>query len=232
MVNVLAINGSPRKSAGNTAFVLAPFLEGVSEMGAEVELIYASKLKLKPCSCGTMHCWYNSPGVCCIDDEMGQIYPKLKEADILILATPVYIPLPGAMQNVLNRLCPLVEPDLEFREARTRAHFREDVKIKKIILVSTGGWWEKENMGTVVRIVKELAEDASVEFGGAILRPHAFMMKQNGQLTEDGKDIIEELRVIGKELIQTGEMDPGSIKNIGRPLVSEEDLRQWYNQAI
>ena len=81
---------------------------------------------------------------------------------------PVYIPLPGAMQNVINRLCPLIEPRLEFRQGRTRARFRDDVNIRKIVLVSTGGWWEKENFDTVVRIVEELAEAASVEFGGSI----------------------------------------------------------------
>ena len=232
MVKALAINGSPRKDKGNTAMVLTPFIHGVTEAGAEVDLFYASKLKLKPCSCGNMHCWYKSPGDCCIDDEMQLLYPKLKEADILIIATPVYIPLPGAMQNVINRLCPLVEPYLEFRQDRTRARFREDVNIKKIVLVSTGGWWEKENMDTVVRIVKELAEDSSVEFGGAILRPHAFAMKQEGQFTKEGEEIVEELRKIGNELINDGIMNPGSIELISRPLISEKELRLWYNQAV
>ena len=232
MVKALAINGSPRKDKGNTATVLAPFIQGITDAGAEVELFYASKLKIKPCSCGNMHCWYDSPGDCCISDDMQLLYPKLKDADILIIATPVYIPLPGAMQNVINRLCPLVEPYLEFRQDRTRARFRKDVNIEKIVLVSTGGWWEKENMGTVVRIVEELAKDASVEFGGAILRPHAFAMKQDGQLTEDGEEIIEELRKIGSELIHEGEMTPGSLEVISRPLISEEELRHRYNQAL
>ena len=232
MVKALAINGSPRKGRGNTALVLTPFLQGITEAGAEVELIYASKLKLKPCSCGNMHCWYNSPGECCIDDDMQMLYPKLKQVDILIIATPVYIPLPGAMQNVLNRLCPLVEPYLEFREERTRARFREQVNIKKILLVSVGGWWEKENMDTVVRIVKGLAEDASIEFGGAILRPHAFVMMQDGQLTKDGEDVVEDLRKIGSAFIRDGYLDPEYIEKISRPLISEKDLRHRYNQAV
>lgn len=232
MVKVLAINGSPRKGRGNTAMVLDPFIQGMIAGGAEVELIYASKLKLKPCSCGNMHCWYNSPGECCIDDDMQSYYPALKRADLLIIATPVYIPLPGAMQNILNRLCPLVEPNLTFRQERTRAQFRKDVNIKKIILVSTGGWWEKENMDTVVRIVQELAEDASVEFGGSVLRPHAFAMKQDGQFTKEAEGIIDELRKLGSELIRDGELNPESLDMISRPLIKEEELRHWYNQAV
>jgi multimeric flavodoxin WrbA len=232
MVKVVAINGSPRKAKGNTATVLAPFIQGAMDAGAEVELFYASKLKIQPCSCGNMHCWYGSPGECCFEDDMDLIYPKLREAEIFVIATPVYIPLPGAMQNVLNRLCPLVEPYLEFRQDRTRARFREDVNIKKIVLVSTGGWWEKENMGTIVRIVEELAEDVGVEFAGAILRPHAFLMKEDGQLTQDGENIINELKKIGSELINEGAMNSGSLEMISRPLISEEQLRQSYNQAL
>ena len=232
MVKVLAINGSPRKDKGNTAAVLAPFIQGITDAAADVELFYASKLNIKPCSCGSMYCWYDMPGECCIDDEMQILYPKLKEAEILIIATPVYIPLPGAMQNVINRLCPLIEPYLEFRQNRTRAHFRQAVNIKKIVLVSTGGWWEKENMSSVVRIVEELAEGASVEFGGAILRPHAFAMKQDDQFTRDGKEILEELRKIGSELIHEGVMNHKSLEMISRPLISEEELRRRYNQAL
>jgi multimeric flavodoxin WrbA len=232
MVKVLAINGSPRKGKGNTAAVLSPFIQGLTDAEADVELFYASKLKIKPCSCGKMYCWYESPGDCCIDDEMQILYPKLKEAEILVIATPVYIPLPGAMQNFINRLCPLVEPYLEFRQDRTRAHFRQDVYIKKILLVSTGGWWEKENMNTVIRIVEELAENASVEFSGAILRPHAFAMKQDGQFTDDGEEILKELRKLGSEYIHKGVMNPSSLKMISRPLISEEELRQRYNQTL
>ena len=232
MVKVLAINGSPRKDKGNTAAVLSPFIQGVIDAGAEVELFYASKLNIKPCTCGSMYCWNDSSGDCCIDDDMKLLYPKLRKADILILATPVYIPLPGDMQNVINRLCPLIEPLLEYRQGRTRARFHKDVRIQNIVLVSTGGWWEIQNFGTVVQIVKELAEAASVEFGGAILRPHAFAMKQEGKYTKDGEEILEELRKIGSEFIHEGVMNHKSLKMISRPLISQEEFWHRYNQAL
>ena len=232
MTKALAINGSPRKEKGNTATILSSFLEGLIENGAEVEVVYASKLKPKPCACGEMQCWYKSPGECCINDEMQSLYPKLQEADHLIIATPVYIPLPGDMQNLINRLCPLVEPYLEFRNGRTRARFRSQVKIKDISLVSTGGWWEKENMSTVVRIVEELAEHASVEFGGAILRPHAFLMKRDGKITREGEKILHAVKKAGYELIQNGRMNQETLDFISQPLISEEELRLSYNQAI
>jgi len=231
MIKTVVINGSPRCDKGNTATILAPFIQGMQDAGADVELCYVSRLKIKPCT-GEMHCWYEKPGQCYIHDDMQNLYPKLRKADILVLATPVYIPLPGEMQNVINRLCPLIRPLLETREGRTRARFHEQVKIQKIVLVSTSGWWEMDNFGTVVRIAKELAADASVEFGGAVLRPHAFSMQRNGELTEEGKAILDATRSAGYQLVKEGGIKAETLEAIGRPLISQEDLRRRYNDAL
>jgi multimeric flavodoxin WrbA len=231
MTKVMAINGSPRLEKGNTFLVLAPFLQGMKEAGADVELFYASRLDVEPCT-GEFHCWYEKPGECYIDDDMQMVYPKLREAETLVLASPVYIPLPGEMQNVINRLCPLIEPVLETREGRTRARFHEDVKIKKIVLVSTSGWWEMGNFDTVVRIAEELAEDASVEFAGAVLRPHAYLMKEDGELTEEGKAVQEAARRAGYELVKEGGMKVRTLDMVSRPLISQEELRLRSNQDL
>jgi multimeric flavodoxin WrbA len=224
MVKAVAINGSPQMEKGNTALVLASFIQGMMEAGAEVELLYASRLKVKPCSCGVMYCWNDGPGECCIQDDMQLLYPKLKVTDVLILATPVYVPLPGDMQNVVNRLMPLIEPKLERRQGRTRARFREDIGIRKIVLVATSGWREVENCDTVVRIVKELAEDASTEFAGAVLRPHADAMRADGKVTRDGQAVLDAVRRAGNELVGQGRMSQETLKTISRPLISEEEL--------
>jgi multimeric flavodoxin WrbA len=232
MTKAIAINGSPRMDRGNTAEILAPFVEGMREAGADVELYYASRLKVKPCTCGQMACWYDRPGECCIQDSMQTLYPSLRAANTLILATPVYIPLPGDMQNVINRLCPLIEPRLETRAGRTRARFREGVAIRRVALVAVGGWWEKENLDLVVRIVEELAENASVEFAGAVLRPHAYLMSDGGGLTRDGREVLEAARRAGRELVEEGAMRRGTLEAVSQPLISEEALRERYNRAI
>lgn len=224
MSKAVAIHGSPRMERGNTAMVLNPFIEGMMDAGSDIELFYASRLKVKPCACGKMYCWTEMPGECCIKDKMQLLYPKLREADILILATPVYIPLPGDMQNIINRLCPLLDPVFEFRKGRTRARFRKDVRIQSIALVSTSGWWEKGNFGTVVRIVKEIAEDASVKFAGAVLRPHASLMRQGGELTQDGRVVLDAVRRAGYELTKDGVMRQETLAMISRPLISRAEF--------
>jgi len=221
LTKVVAINGSPKMEKGNTAKILMPFLEGMEKAGASVELYYARRLNVKPCD-GELHCWNKKPGQCYIDDSMQLLYPKLREADILVLATPVYIPLPGEMQNLINRMVPLMDPVLKRKNGRTRARFRADVKISKFVLVSSSGWLEMGNFGTMLRIVKELAKDVNVEFACALLRPHSRRMAEN---QEKAEKIFEAARQAGYELVKKGKISKNLFKIISQPLTSEERVR-------
>ena len=212
---------------GNTEKVLTSFLDGMKEANAEVETVYAKRLKIRPCL-GDFQCWYDKIGECIQTDDMESLYPKLREADILILATPVYLPLPGEMQNLLNRLMPIVEPVLEFREGRTRTKFHDDVKISKIVLVATGGWWEKDNLDTVVRIAEEIAANTSVEFSGALLRPHASLMNEN---KEKGEEVLGAAKSAGTQLIKEGKISPETLDAISQPLISQKELLERSNKG-
>ena len=225
MTHIVAVNGSPSAEKGNTATLLDAFLGGVKEAGATVELFYTKRLAIKPCG-GDLSCWYKAPGECVIQDDMQTLYSRLREADILILATPVYIPLPGKFQIFLNRLCPLLAPELVTVDGRTRGVFHEDVKINKVVLVSTGGWWELGNFDTVVRIAEELARDASVEFAGAILRPHASLMQH---VPVKKKEILHAAKTAGMQLIKDGAFSSNLLQTISQPLIAQEDLRKRYN---
>lgn len=232
MSRAIAINGSPHKHKGNTGAVLTSLIQGMTDAGCNVDLVCATDLKVRSCACENMYCWYNHPGECCIKDDMEQLYPRLRAAELLVLATPVYIPLPGEMQNIINRLCPLIVPRLENRDGRTRAKFRDDVAIEKILLVVTGGWWERENAGVIEHVVRELAENASVEFAGAVVRPHADMMKFDGKFTEMGTAVLEAARTAGRDLIQKGHISQETLDAISQPLIPEEAYRQEMNSWV
>ena len=219
MKTVFAMNGSPSKEKGCTALLLAPFMEGMQEAGARVELFYASRLRIKPCSCNEMHCWNDTPAQCCIQDDMQDLYPRMKSADILVLAMPVYIPFPGDMQNFINRLVPLMDPELELRAGRTRIRLYKDVNIRQVVLVGVSGWWELENFGRTMSIIQDLCATMNVEFAGALLRPHVNAMKSQGKITHAGKMVLQGAHRAGLELIHNGAISPEAIEIIRRPLV-------------
>ena len=230
-MKAVAVNGSPRKGKGTTGMILNAFTKGMEDASADVEVYYTKNLKLKFCT-GEFQCWGETPGECYIRDGMQQVYPALRDADTLILATPVYVPLPGEMQIFINRLVPLILPRLETRKGRTRARLRDDVRLRKVVLVSTGAWWERENLETVVRIAKEIADTMTVEFVGAVLRPHAYLMKKKGELTEDGAAILDVVKRTGYDFAESGKLSEPLLDSIRRPLISQEDLLGRFNKAL
>ena len=86
VVKVLGIYGSPRRG-GNTEALLKEFLRGCRESQAETEEIFLRDLKITPCleiyAC-------RKEGMCPIRDDMQNLYAKIVDADILVLASPVF----------------------------------------------------------------------------------------------------------------------------------------------
>jgi len=85
-MKVLGIFGSPRRG-GNTELLLEKALKGAEKEGAKVEGLYLSDTTITPCK----ECHgCDQTGNCVILDDMQKIYPKLLEADIIILASPIF----------------------------------------------------------------------------------------------------------------------------------------------
>jgi multimeric flavodoxin WrbA len=85
-LKVLGIMGSPR-IRGNTDLLLDEALKGAQSQGAEVEKITVAGLKIAPCR-EIYACLKD--GQCVIKDNMEGIYPKLVNADAVIVATPIF----------------------------------------------------------------------------------------------------------------------------------------------
>jgi len=221
-MQVLVINGSARQEKGYTARVLEPLMKGMEKAGAQVELLYSKKLNVNPCT-GEFNCWHKNPGKCYINDSMQEVYPKLREADILVLGIPVYLPLPGAMQNFLNRLMPLMNPVLRFNDNRTQIQFYDDVRIKKIVLVSVCGWWEMGNFKILEHIVKEICLKSSAEFMGSLLRPHGYLLSEK---TDEVNEVLNAVSEAGISLVKNGALPEKLLEVIAQPLISEKELRK------
>jgi hypothetical protein len=226
MKRVIAFNGSTRLGKGNTEALMAPFLEGMRGAGAEVEHFYTAQLEVADCL-GEFHCWNRVLGHCIQRDQMDELLPKLREADIMVLGIPRYVPLPAAMQAFLNRLMPLVEPQLEFRDGRTVARPAEGVRLSRIVLVTVSGWWEVENMDLVVDIVREMAADFGMEFSGALRRPHAYYMRG-----EAAEGVLDAARRCGHDLVAKGRMSDEDLVAVSRPLVTKEEDVARSNESL
>ena len=85
-MRVLGLMGSPRKQ-GNTDLLLDEALKGAHSAGAQVEKLVLNELHITPCQ---EHYACLKAGECDIKDDMVWVYSKLVEADVLILASPIF----------------------------------------------------------------------------------------------------------------------------------------------
>ena len=85
-MNIVILSGSPRKG-GNTDLLVDAFVKGASQKHA-VEVVSVHDHKVAPCM-GCNAC-FQSGGICVQKDDMAEIYEKMKVADLLVIASPVY----------------------------------------------------------------------------------------------------------------------------------------------
>jgi len=85
-MKVLGLFGSPRRG-GNTDLLLEEMLKGAQSQGAKIEKIFLSEYDISGCrECRSCE----ATGNCVIQDQMQEIYPRLMEADYIILASPIF----------------------------------------------------------------------------------------------------------------------------------------------
>lgn len=96
-MRVIGIAGSPRRN-GNTEILTAHALGAIAEEGINTELIPLAGLDIWPCN-ACMVC--REEERCSIEDDLFPIYLKMKEADGIILASPVYVGSATALVKAL-----------------------------------------------------------------------------------------------------------------------------------
>ncbi len=89
-MKIIGISGSPR-TKGNTDLLVQEALKAASGAGADTEFISLAGKKINPCNaCGTCRT-EKSKGVCTIkDDDVPKIFDVMKDADGIIVGSPVY----------------------------------------------------------------------------------------------------------------------------------------------
>jgi multimeric flavodoxin WrbA len=231
-MKVLAVNSSPKTDKGNTALILNPFLDGMREAGAEVELFYTKKLDIKPCQ-GEFNCWFKSPGACFQDDDMPKLHPKFREADVWVFATPLYVDgVSGPMKNLFDRLIPIASPFIELRDDHCRHPLREGTKRGKVVLVSNCGFWERDNFDALVVHIEAVCRNISREFAGALLRPHGPAVKPMMEMGNPPNDVFEAARDAGRQLVRHGSIEARTLEIVARDLLPRDRYLEILNRTF
>lgn len=176
---VLIISSSFRKN-GNSETLAKEFEKGALESENDVEILYLRDYEIKYCI-GCVAC--QKTGKCVLNDDVKNIIDKVKNADVLVFATPIYYYcISGQLKTFLDRMNPLYIQDFKYREVYLLASAADgnpqamDGAIKAI-----EGWIECFNGVELKGVVRGVNADAI------------------GDIQKDG-DLMKEAYTMGKEV--------------------------------
>ena len=115
--NIIILNGSPRLK-GNTAMLCDAFMKGAESAGHAVTRFDLQKLDIHGCL-GCMKGGKNPASPCVQKDGMEAIYPAYRNADLVVLASPMYYwSVSGQLKTVFDRLFAVAECDPNYANPR------------------------------------------------------------------------------------------------------------------
>ena len=136
---ILILSGSPRKG-GNSDILCDEFARGAMEAGHEV-----TKIRVADKNIGYCRACYacRGTGVCAIKDDMAEVLQQMIDADVLVLASPVYF------YSIDAQLKALID--------RTVARWLE-VKNKEFYYIVTAADGENEAADTTIACFRGYAD--------------------------------------------------------------------------
>lgn len=108
MKKIVILNGSPRRN-GNTSALVKKFMEGAEKKGHDVQEFFLDSMGINGCK-GCFGGGKNPESPCVQKDGMEEIYPKYRDADVVVLASPLYSwQISGQLKCAFDRLFALME---------------------------------------------------------------------------------------------------------------------------
>jgi multimeric flavodoxin WrbA len=157
----LGLQGSPNFK-GSTAYLLKQFMTELALQDIKTQTIDVARKNIHPCK-GCRYC--EKKGVCVIDDDdmAAEIYSLLREADIIVIASPVFFySVPSQLKALIDRTQAFWSRKYRLRLADPKEHPR------KGFLLSLGGSQGKQLFDGVVLVAKYFFDAADAEFCGSL----------------------------------------------------------------
>jgi multimeric flavodoxin WrbA len=137
-------------------------LRGAEEAGAHIERIIISKLKFSPC----VECHgCDETGECVLRDDMKEVYPKLLEADRIILASPIFFyGVTAFAKALIDRV-----QSLWMRKYRKKVPRENPRRTKKGFFISAGATQGAKLFDGALLTVKYFFDALDADFAGQLL---------------------------------------------------------------
>ena len=158
-MNILILQGSPRAN-GNTAWMAEEYKKAAEAAGHEVTLVNVARKKIAGCL-ACEYCHGKGEGKCVQKDDMQELYPLIAEAEVLVLASPIYyFTLDAQIQSPIQRIYNMMTPPKVKKMALLLSSYSPSVYDAAIAQYKyLYEFWKFENTGIVTAKVDEQKTD-------------------------------------------------------------------------
>ena len=160
-MNILILQGSPRAN-GNTAWMAEEYRKAAKSAGHKVTLVDVAHKKIAGCM-ACEYCHGKGNGACVQKDDMQELYPLLADADVLVLAAPIYyFTLSAQIQAPIQRIYNMNKPGKVRKMALLASSYSPNVYDGAIgEYRSILNYWGVEDTGIVTAKIDEQKTDAT-----------------------------------------------------------------------
>jgi multimeric flavodoxin WrbA len=157
--NILILQASPR-AKGNTVWMADEYKKAAEAAGHDVTLVNVSHKKIAGCL-ACEYCHGKGNGACIQKDDMQELYPLMAEADVLVLAAPIYyFTLCAQIQAPIQRMYCVNAPAKVKKMALLVSSYSPGVYDGAIAeFRDICAYWKAENMGVVTAKIDEQKTD-------------------------------------------------------------------------
>jgi multimeric flavodoxin WrbA len=151
---------------------------------------------------------------------MDQLYPVLKESNLLVMGTPVYTDnMSAQLKTVMDRCICGMDPFLRLDAATRVRHPYRWAMPTKFFLVSTSGFPEMESFSPLIMTFRAQAANFGSEPTGEICVSGSIALQMAPQLLEP---CLERVQQAGKMLALHEKIEPPLLEELSRPLMTQE----------
>jgi multimeric flavodoxin WrbA len=227
-VKVLALNSSPRSSdQSKTELLLNCLIKGMRDVGAEVEQVALREKTIKHCI-GCYTCWTKTPGTCVHKDDMtNDLFPKWRESDLVVYATPLYnYAMTATLKAFIERTLPSNQPFFEIHRGRMFHPLHH--KTPAAVILSVSGMPDQGHFDALSTHVRYLYASPGRRLLAEIFRPAAEAMT-SPFFKEQLADILDATTQAGRELVRSMEIAPETLKRITQPFIDAQSFAEAAN---
>lgn len=226
-MNILVLNGSPKKDKSDTMHITNAFLEGMNQSaGNEITVVHTVEKSVHYCN-GCLTCMRGN-GQCTYKDDMSEILQLIHKCDVLILSFPLYCyGMPASLKAVIDRILPLSRMTMRKVGDRYEHEERNDYSNKRYVMICGCGFPNSKNNfeAAIIQFQLMFGTESTVI---TIPESPLFNISLAQPVTEPRLELVKQA---GQELMEKDYVSSDLLQKLSIPMIPEEDYAKGVNEV-